>query len=141
MILNINGYKKGVDDNFVTNCIPKIIGNRIKGVCASKDTRVMDEYLKKMYGITTIDVVREVAQNIDTNWYGSSCQIGINTNIYNAKSQQRLESLMKLIDTGNTDVKGLGIFREALMYITYYINAIHKVYLGMNTIRQKEEGN
>ena len=138
MVLYLNNYKKGVDDNFVTNCIPKIIAYRIKGVCASKDTRMMDDYLKKLYGITTMDVINDVANNIDTNWYGSSCQIGIDVNAYNDKSKQRLESLIKLIDTGNTDVKGLGIFREALMYVNHYINAIHKTYLSMNTIRKKE---
>lgn len=140
MVFYINNYKKGVDDNFVENCIPKVIANRIKGVCASKDTSAMDEYLKKMYGITTMHVINEVAHNIDTNWYGNNCQIGINTNAYDAKSNQRLESLIKLIDSGNTDVKGLGIFREALMFVSYYINAIHNTYLGMNS-KKKKEGN
>ena len=141
MILYINNYKKGVDDDFVLNCIPSIIATKIKGVCASKDTRVMDDYLSKMYGMTTMDVVNEVAQNIDTKWYGTSCQISINSNVYDIQKQQRLESLMKLIDVGNTEVKGLGIFREALMYITHYISSIHKIYLGLNTIKDKESGN
>lgn len=141
MIYIIKNYTKGVDDNFVTNCIPQVIANRMFEVCVNKDTSRMDEYLKKMYGITTLDVIKKASQNIDTNWYGQNCQIGIDVNVYESKSGQRLESLMKLIDTGNTDVKGLGIFRESLMFIKKYINSIHKMYLGRNTIKKKEDGN
>lgn len=132
MVLYIKGYKKGIDDNFVKSFIPNIISIRMRGVCLSKNTQAMDDYLNKMYGLTTMEVVDEVAHNIDTSWYGNNCQIGIDTNAYDGKSNQRLESLMKLIDTGNTDVRGLGIFRESLMYINHYINEAYKLYLRKN---------
>lgn len=136
MVLYIKGYKKGIDDNFVKSFIPSIISIRMKGVCLSKNTQAMDDYLNKMYGLNTMEVVSKVADNIVTSWYGNNCQIGIDTNAYEDKSNQRLESLMKLIDTGNSDVKGLGIFRESLMYINYYISEAYKLYLKRN----KEDG-
>lgn len=138
MIYLITNYKRGIDDNFVLNYIPKTIAIRMFEVCDKKDTSRMDDYLTKMYGITTKDVIKDVASHIDTNWYGDLCEIGIDTNAYNIKSNQRIESLMKLVDNGNSDVKGLGIFRESLMFIKQYINLMYKSYLRKNDINKKE---
>ena len=138
MIIYLKNFTKGLDDNFVSNYIPYLISKKLKGVWASKNTDKIDDYLNKMYGIDSRYVVDLVSENVETSWYGTTCQIGINTNIYDDKSNQRIESLMKLIDSGNTDVKGLNIFRETLMYINTYINQAYKLYIKLNTINKKE---
>ena len=60
MIYLITNYKRGIDDNFVLNYIPKTIAIRMFEVCDKKDTSRMDDYLTKMYGITTKDVDKYV---------------------------------------------------------------------------------
>jgi len=132
MVLYINNYPKGQDDEFVLKCIPSIIASRMLSNCSTKNTKAMDNYLNKMYEMSTYEIVEKVGKHIKTSWVSDLCQISIDTNALEEKSGQTIKSLIKLIDYGNIDVKGLNIFKESLMFIQAYINSIYRLYRYSN---------
>lgn len=132
MVLYINNYPKGLDDEFALKCIPSIITNRMLSNCSKKNTKAMDNYLNKMYGMSTNEIIEKVGNHIKASWVGNVCKINIDTNILEEKSGLTIKSLMKLIDYGNMDVKGLNIFKESLMFIQEYINSIYRLYRYSN---------
>ena len=139
MVLCIRNFKRGINDNFAINFIPSLLAIRMNEIYRTKNTKRMDAYLKQMYGIDTRYIIAFASHHIKTSWFGNICQIGIDINIYEPRSEQKIESLIKLIDSGNTDVKGLNIFREALMYINAYLNQAFKMYVQLNTVSKKKE--
>ena len=137
MTYTIKNCRKGTDDAFILEFLPQVISRRMLEACASRNTSTMDGYLKSLCGMSTVDVVREASQHICATWCGGDCRIGVDPSAYSQKGRARVESLMKLVDTGNTDVKGLGILAEALMHARYYINGIYNLYLGINSMRRE----
>lgn len=130
MVFYLDNYKRGVDDYFALNILPKIIGMKLRELLSKKNTQLMDNYLMKTFKITTRDVIEDVINNIEVTWEGNNCKIYINTNLYNERSGQKINTLMRLIDYGNLEVKGLKMFDEALMTIKKYFPTIYKLYKG-----------
>lgn len=128
MRLYIYNYERDKDNYFVSVYLPKIIRLRLISSCKEKNTSLMNSYLKKVFNISLIDVINKACSNIITMWSGTTCILSIDTNVYEMTSNEKLNSLIKLIDQGNLDVKGLNIFKEALEFIQHNMNSIYKIY-------------
>ena len=138
MVLSIGNYRKGMDDGFASKCLPCVLGIRMRGLLPYKDTTAMDAFLKALYGVDVHYVVLIASKCIKASWCGSNCQVGIDPIAYDAKSGQRVESLMKLVDRGNSEVKGLGVFTEAVAYASRNIGSIYSIYIKGNSKKGKE---
>lgn len=138
MVLIIGNLRPGMDDAFASFCIPKAIAMSMGELLKSKGTARMDIYLSSLYGISTRHVVEMAERCIRPYWFGDECRIGLDSSKVDPKSNQRVESLMKLVDSGNTDVKGLGILRESLEFIGRNLGSLYGIYLKGNSASRKD---
>lgn len=128
MTLRIRGYTKGQDDSFVKGALISIIKAKLIGCLKDANTKAFDEYLGKQYGISSKDIISDVCNNLRVSWVGNTCNVMIDPNSYMGHVGEKTKSMMKLLEYGNHQIKGLGIFNESLMYVRDNINPILRVY-------------
>ena len=128
MALKIRGYAKGQDDSFVKGALPNIIRAKLIGCWKDANTQAIDEYIGKQYGISSKDIISSVCDNLRVSWVGDTCNVSIDPNSHMEQVGEKTKSMMKLLEYGNPQIKGLGIFGKSLVYVRDNINLILRVY-------------
>ena len=114
------------DEEFVSKFIPGIVKERALLLSKRANTILMDEYLQSNYKISIENIINQLRFNI--NHFGNIYSISVNNNIKESKSQERLSSLVKLIDSGNREIGGLHIVDSSMSYIKSHLKAIYNYY-------------
>lgn len=114
------------DEKFVKEYIPKIILSRIRGLRVKKDVSKINEFLMKTYNIDIDDVIDAIEFSINKNNHIYS--VSIDNNTIEENSQEKVISLVKLIDYGNLHIKGLDLINSSFNYIRNYFKAIYRSY-------------
>ena len=121
-------YIKDVfDSEFVKEFIPKIITARVGWLVKRKNLNKMNKFLKAQYGITVDDIVANLRFSV--NKVAKAYSISVNNNIKEPKSQEKIISLVKLLDYGNLEIKGQDIVHSSMLYVNANLNAIYKAYM------------
>ena len=94
----------------------------------------MDAYLLKEYKLIVEDVLNAIKGNILVTKRGSQCVVTIDSN---AKiNGVAISSLIRLIDYGNLEMKGVHLFDSSFEYVSRRINVFYGLYLmgGFNNV-------
>ena len=117
-----------VNDNFI-RLIPKIIINKVVSLIVDNKYSAMQEYLKENYDITLEDIITQLAtKGFSYSKVKDLYIIRINDNIKEEKSQEKLSTLVRLIDYGNRDVRGINLINASLEYIKNNLLNIYRYY-------------
>ena len=119
-------FKDILDEEFVKDFVPKIIIIRASNFIKRKNTIMMNEYLRKNFDISLEDVINQL--KFSFNQYNNMYSLSINANIYENKSHEKLISLVKLIDSGNLEVKGLNIINSSMYYVKENLKGLYALY-------------
>ena len=119
-------FKDILDEEFVKDFVPKIIIIRASNFIKRKNTIMMNEYLRKKFDISLEDVINQL--KFSFNQYNNMYSLSINANIYENKSHEKLISLVKLIDSGNLEVKGLNIINSSMYYVKENLKGLYALY-------------
>lgn len=120
-------YLKDIyDDNFVKVYLPILTVMLIKYYASMKNLKPINDYLKKNYQITVDDVLDSI--KLSFNKCNNVCSLSIDNNIIEPKSQEKVIALVKLIEYGNLDVKGLHVVDSTFRYIQSHLKEIYTTY-------------
>lgn len=119
-------FKDILDEEFVKDFVPKIIIIRASNFIKRKNTIMMNEYLRKNFDISLEDVINQL--KFSFNQYNNMYSLSIDANIYENKSHEKLISLVKLIDSGNLEVKGLNIINSSMYYVKENLKGLYALY-------------
>lgn len=112
MILTIDS-KLGED--FICEFIPRVLIGKIRQIYLSKSSENMNSYLEKNLNTNIDNIIDSIQFTIIKS--GKVFKIDVDTHIIEKNSEERLASLIKLVDYGNLEVKGLNIFNSSFKYV------------------------
>ena len=117
-----------VNENFI-RLIPKFIIRRILDLISKNKYVAMQEYLKENYEISIEDVVSQLMKKgFSYSKVKDLYIVRIDDNIKENKSQEKLSSLIRLIDYGNLDIRGVNLIKSSIEYIKDNILNIYRIY-------------
>ncbi len=119
--------KNVVDRKFVGSYLPKLIYIKTKELSKNKRCKEMDNYLKNNLDITLRDAIKEICDNYTIKEVNDIYVLEPNGNL--SYKGQRLDMLMRLIDIGNTEIKGTGIFTNACKFLNEHEKLIYFDYM------------
>lgn len=112
---------------FINNFVVRALMLKIETSCIDATTTKMDKFLKDTYGIdvqTIVDNIKIKVSKGNGHWI-----VGIDTNNVEKKSQEKVISLVKLIEYGNLEIRGLHVIDDAFRYIKEHLYALYKLYM------------
>ena len=106
-----------------------LFGSRMK----QQQLANMNKYLSDNYQIDIVMLLNAVANNTLITTQGEDYKLTVNENVVIVKNYT-LGLLMRLVDYGNTDVRGLNIFNKAEKYIQERLQSIFTIHTlkGLN---------
>ena len=117
-----------VNENFV-RIIPQFIIRRVLEQIDKNHYIAMQEYLKENYKVSIEDVIKELAlRGFSYSKVKDLYIVRLNDNIKEEKSQQKLSTLIRLIDYGNLEIKGVHLINNSIEYIKDNILNIYRIY-------------
>ena len=117
-----------VDENFIRT-IPKFIIKRIMDLIHENYYKVMQDYLKDNFNVTLEEVIIQLARKgFSYSKVKDLLIIRINDNIKEEKSQEKLSMLVRLIDYGNREIRGINLINSSIDYIRANILNIYRIY-------------
>ena len=122
-------FSQNVPPKFIYEFLPDFMYSiMLEGVDKHLFDR-MDEYLKSI-GIdySTLGLIEYALDNLEVREVGGTYQVGI-SNILKV-GQYTLDQLIRLVDYGNTEVKGIGVVKNAFDYIEKHKEVVISDYLG-----------
>ena len=121
-------YLEGqLSEKFIQDYVIKALIVKIHSFASESNLTRINEFLKDKYKIDVMTILKEMSFSI--NKYNNTRTVSINNNTYDEKSQEKIISLLKLIEYGNLRVKGLHIIDRAFKYIKSHINELYKLYI------------
>ena len=119
-------FRDILDEEFISKFIPQIIISKALWLSKRMNTQKMNEYLKSQFNLSIEEILKQL--KFSTNHYNDTYSLRVDNNAYEEKSQEKLISLIKLIDYGNLDVRGLNIINLAIAYVSKNIKGLYKYY-------------
>ena len=119
-------FKDILDKEFISKFIPQIIISRALILAKKRNTQQMNEYLKKNLKLSIEEIINQIEFSI--NETNDRYSLSINSNIYENKTHERLISLVKLIDYGNLEIKGLNIINTSMYYVNNNLVGLYRYY-------------
>lgn len=117
-----------VDDKFI-KLIPIYIIKRVTDLVNENQYVDMQKYLEDNYHIEIKDVVNQLlTKGFSYNKLKNLVVIRIDENIKEKKTQEKLSTLIRLIDYGNLDVQGIDLIKSSVEYIKSNILNIYRLY-------------
>ena len=116
-----------LSEEFVENFVIRALMLKIEASLIDANTTKMDKFLEETYGInvqTIIDNIKIKASKVNDHW-----SVSIDNNIIEPKSQEKVISLVKLIEYGNLEIRGLHIIDASFRYIKKHLYALYKLYV------------
>lgn len=124
------------DERFAREIIPRLIRLQVKDnlnkCMQSKEDLKIKSYIRTKYDEEFGQIIETLLHNKDAfiiNKNGKQYIIEINPNIVVKTNGLSLESLIRMIDYGNLDVKGLHIVDSAMKYVQLMINDVYRLYM------------
>ena len=121
--------KDNVDESFV-RLIPAFVISKVKSSKKNLRYRRMNNYLMENYKISLDEVISFLrAKGFSFNKVMHTYSVSINQNIVEPKSGIKIIDLCKLVDYGNADIKGTGLFDGAMEYVSSNMLNIYRFYM------------
>lgn len=121
-------YCKDIVDEKFIRIIPKFIIKRIMDLIHENYYKVMQDYLKDNFDVTLEEVIVQLAsKGFSYSKVKDLLIIRINDNIKEEKSQEKLSMLVRLIDYGNREIRGINLINSSIDYIRENILNIYRI--------------
>lgn len=118
---------KEFDKDFIKNYVAPALKLKIESSLLDVSLTKMDAYLKATLNTDVASIVEQL--EIATNKSPTAWVISISNNNFDKKSQEKIITLVKLIEYGNLEIKGLHVIEEAFKYIKEHVYALYKLYV------------
>ena len=105
-----------------------ILIKMIKDNCKGVQYKKMNSYLKKQYNLSIAEIIDLLEDNIVVNKVKNLFLLTIDTNAIEQKSKIKLETLIRLIDCGNTEIKGINLISDSVNYLKDNVLNIYRIY-------------
>lgn len=117
-----------VSEDFV-KLIPSFILRRIYDLIAKNKYVAMQEYLEDNYNISIENIVNELMiKGFNYNKVKNLYILRVDENVKESKSQEKLSTLIRLVDYGNMEVRGINLIHSSIEYIKNNILNIYRIY-------------
>lgn len=105
-----------------------VIRHKLEDNLSNIKLKEMKKYLKKNYKISLEQLVNTVCNNFKISKYGNEYIIRLNKSV-KINDTTYLESLVNLVDYGNTEIKGVNFFSSIIKEIEENINNYYRFLL------------
>lgn len=105
-----------------------VIRHKLENNLSNIKLKEMKKYLKKNYKISLEQLVNTVCSNFKISKYGNEYIIRLNKSV-KINDTTYLESLVNLVDYGNTEIKGVNFFSSVIKEIEENINNYYRFLL------------
>ncbi len=119
-------FRDILDKEFISKFVPQVIISRALILAKKRNTQQMNEYLKKTFKLSIEEIINQIEFSI--NETNDRYSLSINSNIYENKTNERLISLVKLVDYGNLEIKGLNIVNTSMYYVNNNLVGLYRYY-------------
>lgn len=119
-------FRDILDKEFISKFVPQVIISRALILAKKRNTQQMNEYLKKTFKLSIEEIINQIEFSI--NETNDRYSLSINSNIYENKTHERLISLVKLVDYGNLEIKGLNIVNTSMYYVNNNLVGLYRYY-------------
>ena len=117
---------KVFSDKFIENYVIRALKEKIISSVHSKNLSQVNEFLKSEYGINVDTVLSSMEFSV--NRVSDVYVISIDNNTIEEKSQEKVISLIKLIEYGNLKIKGLNVINDSFKYIKKHLKLLYRLY-------------
>lgn len=125
LISNIkNEYFNGV---ILPTLVYKVMCSEYNHFIENKRIVGMNDYLLDEYKITVKDILDEIKGNILVSKSGDKYNVFVDNNI--KMGELFVDNLMRLVDNGNMEIKGLHLFDTAFKYVEKRIDIFYNYYM------------
>ena len=122
-------FSQNVPKHFIYEFLPDFIYSVVLEKADKNRFKVMDEYLKSInINYSTLGLINYALDNLDVKEVNGTYQIEV-SNIIKI-NEYTLNQLIRLIDYGNTEVKGVNAVSAACDYINKHKEVVINDYLG-----------
>lgn len=120
--------RENISEDFV-KLIPYMIIKNVKDNCRGSKYRRMNKYLKKNFNTSIENVIECLYKNGFKRSKVRNCYaIRIDNRLQESVSKETLDSLVRLIDYGNTEIVGIHLFDSSIDYISKNILNVYRLY-------------
>lgn len=116
------------DEAFIRHEVPSLLSKGLSDALASRDGSAMDAYLRSEHSVGLSDVMRFACLSIEATKRGTMYMVGISDTAVEPKSGERISSLVRLVDFGNADVRGLGVMTQAVESLRSNFRQAYQMY-------------
>ena len=117
-----------VNENFI-RIIPQFIIRRVVDLISTNKYVAMQEYLKEHYKLSLEEIIEQLAtRGFSYNKVKDLYIIRINDNIEETKSKEKLSTLIRLVDYGNLEVRGIHLINSSIEYIKSNLLNIYRMF-------------
>ena len=121
-------YCRDICDEGFIKVIPQFIIRRVLDLIDKNQYVAMQDYLKDNYNMSIEDVIKELSlKGFSYSKVKDLYIVKINDNIKSSKCQEKLSTLIRLIDYGNRDVRGVNLINSSIDYIKRNLLNIYRV--------------
>lgn len=131
------------DEKFIKEIVPDLIYNAIIDRLTNnqyKDSvEKMDTYIKEYYGISIKVLCLSIKQYLTISSNSQSAySIALNENKLVDNTSYSVGFIVRIIDYGSMDIKGLDLFKSSFDYVEKNLDSIYKLYLkgGMSNVHR-----
>lgn len=125
-----------LDTEFIYKFIPKMYNIYLHNNLIKSNK--INNYLLHNYNISIEYLIQEVANNLLITKINNSYVIEINKNIVDIKTNLNLLILVKLVDFGNSDIKGINLFFKTLKQLKENFRYLYQIY-KINKERERRD--
>lgn len=125
-----------LDTEFIYKFIPKMYNIYLHNNLIKSNK--INNYLLHNYNISIEYLIQEVANNLLITKINNSYVIEINKNIVDIKTNLNLLILVKLVDFGNSDIKGINLFFKTLKQLKENFIYLYQIY-KINKERERRD--
>lgn len=116
----------GLPDNFIKNYLPQFIKKYLMGRAKDNIYKKVFEYINKNYKIKAKGIFESFIKSLEFINKNEYVIITINNNI--RCGDEKLIALINLIDYGNLEIKGTGLFKDTFNFINKNLWTLYLIY-------------
>ena len=116
-------------EEFLNDYVPRIVVSSMMRRIGEPASIAMSDALEERYGMSLRDVIEEIANcKLHSAYSDRYVVVGIPANAM-TKSGEHLDTIVRFVDHGSTDVKGTMLFTNALNYLRANVLNAYRAYL------------
>ena len=122
--------KTAKGDDFIKKFLPEVFITKLYNKSSDKQYKNIFDYISDNYKLSKKDIFNSLKANLIFSKYGNDTIISSNDNVF-VNADNKLSSILALIDYGNLEVKGTNLINTTIDWINSKISYLYIMYVSL----------